>query len=361
MNPSAALREDLERLKERNLPAHSRQQGIEAIAAAHNESPADLTDWLDGQGPPAALSQNQLIDNIVEIAHRRADIDIEAHDLRGDLPPRLIAHDLESFLQIDFPPREKMLGEWLFRQSICMIYAARGVGKTYVALNIAYAVASGGDYLGWDAPAPQGVLYLDGEMPGVMMQERLAEIGAYSGPIQAPLVIINPDQQSGSMPNLSTATGQSLVEEHITDEIKLIIIDNISTLTRGNENDGQQWEIMQAWILRLRARGFSVILVHHAGKTGAQRGTSKREDILDTVLNLKRPPSYDPSEGAKFQIHFEKARGTYGDAVEPIEAQLTTSETGNAGWTVGTVANSNYDIIVELARDGLSQREIAEE
>lgn len=46
-----------------------------------------------------------------------------------------------------------------------MIYAPRGVGKTHVALGIAYAVTSGGQFLGWQASKPRGVLYLDGEMP----------------------------------------------------------------------------------------------------------------------------------------------------------------------------------------------------
>ena len=32
-----------------------------------------------------------------------------------------------------------------------MIYATRGTGKTWVALSIAYAVASGGSFLNWKA------------------------------------------------------------------------------------------------------------------------------------------------------------------------------------------------------------------
>ena len=40
---------------------------------------------------------------------------------------------------------------------------------------------------------------------------------------------------------------------------------------------------MQQWLLRLRRRGVSVLVVHHAGKNGDQRGISKREDLLDTA------------------------------------------------------------------------------
>ena len=85
---------------------------------------------------------------------------------------------LGEFLQRDIPPLEQVLAPWLPMQGLTMVYAARGVGKTFFALNVAYAVASGGSFLNWSAPKPRGVLYIDGEMPAVAMQERLANIVA---------------------------------------------------------------------------------------------------------------------------------------------------------------------------------------
>jgi len=37
---------------------------------------------------------------------------------------------------------------------------------------------------------------------------------------------------------------------------------------------------VQGWLLVLRRRGISVMVIHHAGKSGLQRGTSRREDVL---------------------------------------------------------------------------------
>ena len=45
---------------------------------------------------------------------------------------------------------------------------------------------------------------------------------------------------------------------------------------------------------------------------------SKREDILDTVLSLKRPDDYEPTEGARFEVHFEKCRGIYGEEASAL-------------------------------------------
>ena len=77
---------------------------------------------------------------------------------------------------------------------------------------------------------------------------------------------------------------------------------------------------------KLRRRGISVLIVHHAGKGGQQRGTSRREDVLDTSISLRHPADYSPVEGARFEVHLEKARGVHGDAAKPFEAQF-----GNSG------------------------------
>lgn len=57
-----------------------------------------------------------------------------------------------------------------------------------------------------------------------------------------------------------------------------------------------------------RRAGRSIVLVHHAGKGGAQRGTSKREDVLDTVIALRRPTDYSADQGARFNSFRESAR-----------------------------------------------------
>ena len=110
----------------------------------------------------------------------------------------------------------------------------------------------------------------------------------------------------------------------------------------------------------MRAKGKTVLFIHHAGKNGTQRGNSKKEDVMDTVINLKNPSDYEPSEGACFEVHFEKARGLLGDDVKPFEARLTEDESGKYSWKTKTVEQSTYDKVVELTQDGLKQQDIAE-
>jgi putative DNA primase/helicase len=90
-----------------------------------------------------------------------------------------------------------------------------------------------------------------------------------------------------------------------------------------------------------------------------QRGTSRREDVLDTVIQLKRPKDYEPEDGARFEVHFTKHRGFTGEDAAPIDAKLTTDGLGRARWEVSNLGDKIASDIRDLKAEGLSIREIA--
>ena len=276
--------------------------------------------------------------------------------------PRLRSYALDEFLGLSIPPRGYVLEPVIPQQGLTMLYAQRGVGKTHVAIGIGLAVAAGAHFLKWKAPEPKRVLYVDGEMPAPAMQERIAQVNrslAQPFPNDA-FKIVTPDLQDLAIPDLASAHGQESLEP-LLDGIDLLVLDNLSTLCRsGRENESESWTSMQTWLLSLRRRGMSVLLVHHGGKGGAQRGTSKREDVLDTVINLRRPSDYIATQGARFEIHLEKARGITGDAAKPFEAQLETRD-DVAFWTMKDMEDAREGQIRELLELKMSVREIAEE
>lgn len=270
--------------------------------------------------------------------------------------PRLTPIAVEDFLTRSFPPRELIFGSWLPAKGLVMVYAPRGVGKTLFAWCVAYAVSTGGSFLSGKAPKPRKVLIVDGEMPAGVLQERLVKIVDLAGVTPEPDMIrlISADQEPEGIPDLSTVEGQAALDEALGDA-ELIILDNLSTLCRsGRENDADSWSLIQAWALAKRRESRSVMFIHHAGKAGAQRGTSRREDVLDSVVSLRRPSDYNPTEGARFEIHFEKARGFSGADAEPFEAALT-----DGGWSTRSLENPRDAKIMALHDQGRSQREIA--
>lgn len=140
----------------------------------------------------------------------------------------------------------------------------------------------------------------------------------------------------------------------------LIVLDNLSALCRSalSEKEDQSWGPIAEWALQMRQAGKSVIFVHHSGKSGAQRGTSKREDILDVVIGLKRPSVYNVSDGARFEVHFEKSRGITGDSVNPFEAVLTDID-GRRSWTTRNLESSTIDRVAEALELGMNLTQIA--
>jgi putative DNA primase/helicase len=277
---------------------------------------------------------------------------------------RLKPLTLSELFDREIKAREMMLDPILPEKGLVMVYAYRGFGKTHVALGIAYAVASGGTFLRWKAPKPRRVLLIDGEMPAAALRDRLADIVASAqqeAALDAMRVIAGDLIEEGGIGNLADPAVQAELDKYL-DGVDLLILDNLSSLTAViRDNDQESWTTIQQWLLRLRRRGISVLLVHHAGKAGEQRGTSRREDVLDTSISLRRPSDYVASEGARFEVHIEKGRGLTGDAAKPFEAKLTADPGGKPIWTIHEIADVQKARVEALVADGLSVRDIAEE
>jgi putative DNA primase/helicase len=272
----------------------------------------------------------------------------------------LQAVGINDFLALDIPAREMLLDPILPERSLAMLYAPRGLGKSWLALSIGLAVASGTTLLRWSAPRQRNVLYVDGEMPLVSLQER---VKAISVPFGADIPndsfrILAADQIDGGI-NLSSPDGQHSLEPLLKD-VDLLILDNLSTLCAAtSESASDAWVPIQNWLLTFRRRGIAVLLVHHAGTNGRQRGTSRREDALDTVIALRRPEDYSPEQGARFEIHFEKLRNRVeGDGARPFEARVESVDDG-IRWSSSDLKPRLLMQAAELFADGMTVREVA--
>ena len=265
-----------------------------------------------------------------------------------------------ALLEMEIPPRRTLLSPWLPEKGAAMLYAPRGLGKTFLSLSIAYAVASGGPVLRWQAREPRRVLFVDGEMPLVALQERLG--GVVAGALNSPpeddfLRFLPADWFRDGLPDLASPEGRAMLEA-MAAETALVVLDNLSSLAGGRENEGDDWRPMQDLVLSLRRRGTSTLLVHHSGKGGQQRGTSRREDVLDTVIALRRPENYQATQGARFEVHFEKARGFTGSDATPFEAALRVTPDGALGWESSDLQQDNKDIAFEMFTGGAKAAEV---
>lgn len=268
-----------------------------------------------------------------------------------------------EFLSMKLTERKMLVDPIIPEQSISMLYAQRGIGKTNVALTLALSLATGQSMFEgrWKVLEPVKVLYIDGEMPQVLLQERLAKMSRnFSGNALDNLRILTPDAQAADVfiPNIADEKGQDQLDPLLGDA-QLVIVDNLSCLARnGRENDADSWIALQSWSLSLRKRNISVLFIHHSNKAGGQRGSNKKEDVMDTVIVLKRPKDYTPSEGLRCELHYEKARGFFGKPAAPFEVNMC-EENDALVWKTRDMNDNRVERVMALHHEGLSQRKIA--
>ena len=275
-------------------------------------------------------------------------------------------YSLHELIERDFPPKEYLLRPIIPKKSLTMIHSNRGIGKTFLSLDIAITVSSGTSTLGWKAEKKYKVLIIDGEMNLSDIKERILKL---IKPKQdyfddtSYLRILSQDAQEYGLMDLATQEGKERVFKEVKDS-DLIILDNISSLFIGNgrENEAENATALNNFCLDLKRLGKSVLIIHHSGKSGTQRGTSKKEDFLDVVIKLEKPLEYNPYEGSKFNIIFEKNRGIYGDDVMPFQAILKTDSNGSMYFDKQEIkvdsTNQNYEKIKDLQTKGYTQKDI---
>jgi putative DNA primase/helicase len=267
----------------------------------------------------------------------------------------LTAADL---LAADLPARAEVLAPLLACDTAALVYGPTGIGKSFFVLGIAWAVASGGSFLGWQAPRPRRVLYVDGELGAAELRERLILFG----PPPERLMISAHGLGSGPLLDLSQYDGMARLMA-AWDQPELVVLDALSTLTGLGSGDPERWDRVQRFLLHQREHQRAVLMVHHANKQGELHGTSRRSNALDLVMALRRPQEEVVCGDARFEVHFEKTRrrhpGRGGAPLAPVRAELETNEAGHARWRWGPVAGGRLERAAALFNRGLGEREAA--
>ena len=180
---------------------------------------------------------------------------------------------------------EYLIPDLLPCPGVVMVHGAGGDGKSMSAWTIAKHVARGlpfnvrGDLV----PVQQGpVLILNGDQSEVQVQQQMRDLEfTDSDPVHV---------QMGWDLNWYFRFIK-LVKKH---KPKLVIIDSITGCSRGSAFDENKKEFASPiyWLANNNGRTFdacTILLVHHANKTGGFRGTTAIRDAVDEVWGLRRP------------------------------------------------------------------------
>ena len=224
---------------------------------------------------------------------------------------------------------------WFVPNFICegrahSFYAASGLGKSLLMLEVSAYLAKGWGVFGYEAQAPIKVLYVDNEnTPKGDVKPRLKAMGFESGDLENLLYLSFPD-----LAPLNTKAGgetfRKMVEEF---KPELVVLDTFSRFLEGDENLAQTAQTFYNWTGKfLKKSGIAYVRIDHMGKNSASqvRGTSAKKDDVDLVWLLE-----EVEAGKKFEMVNEKARvpiqlKTY--LVERLEAPLRHKVINGIDW-----------------------------
>lgn len=172
----------------------------------------------------------------------------------------------------------------LQKRSHAVMYGAPGEGKTFVALDIAYRVAMGLEWMGRKV-RPGLVLYIAYEGIGGLTTRAAALIRQYQN-ADVPLYITGADY------NLCEPAGRQTLAQDMAQlpaKPALIIIDTLARALHGDENSAQDMGNLNIAVSALiETTGACVLLIHHSGKNKANgaRGSSALLGAIDTEIQV---------------------------------------------------------------------------
>lgn len=244
--------------------------------------------------------------------------------------PKLKCYTLREYMNLDIKPSRFILKGLLKENSINYVSGPKGNGKTEWVLGKTHAIARGLPFLNYACSEPTPILYIDGEMdPYDLIERSQAYIAKYNFPKDDNYFrIINYAQQfKETIPDIKGEIGQNLILEWLeeqklqTGKNPILVLDNLRSLSNYKENDSDEYRLINSWLLRLRGKKFTIIVVDHHGKIagGGPRGTSSKTDnanvsILINSIREKGNPNM------VMKVSFDKARGLRPDETEDYEA-----------------------------------------
>ena len=252
------------------------------------------------------------------------------------------------------PDREWVFKRLLPKKIVAALIAAGGTGKSFMAIHMAVASASGGMFLDeFISEKPIKVIYISGEDDQNELHRRLrSAIKNFSASHQS-LVDNNLSfiDFSGSFELFTnklsfgetsiTETPAKLIkmiQDKLGNEVGLIIIDPVSRFRGGEENSAPDTtRFVQTIQLLSEQLNSTVLLVHHVNKNARANGTGQNNargssalvDGVRLVMELnalsdkEMKDQFNIAPGTKELLSLSVVKSNYGKKIMPITVEKT--------------------------------------
>jgi len=283
---------------------------------------------------------------------------------------------VESWDSIKDEPVEWLVESIIPKKAFVALYAPPASWKSFIALDLAEAIATGRDWMGYKIPKKGAVLFISGEGYGGMGARVSACKIQNQSPDGANLYIIRAQLNLRSSPEdfteLLNAINDLIAE--IGEPLELIILDTLMRMAGGEFNESSS-EDMGGFITQTgklqEIFECALLVIHHTGKdiTKGLRGHSSLLGGCDTVLEIVRQDSVINSSDASVignAILKVSKQKDGADSIElGIEIVLVEIGTSDLGFEINTslairhnqdIAGGNSKAGKNNAGFGLNQR-----
>lgn len=247
------------------------------------------------------------------------------------------------------PPREWIVDGLIPDNIVGVLAAGGGTGKSFLCLQLAFAVATGRNFLGFPVSNPGNVLILNAEDDRDEIHRRVESIVTRARKDGEFDEYTERDAKErvrvlslvGENNRITECNGNAISRTNFVDrleamigerEIKLLVIDPLSRFRGGEENSNDHMTYFIEAVEQLRQRlDTTVLVVHHFNKQGlkdqhlastALRGGSGLNDGIRFALAMAtmtkdRSEAYGihPDE-ARMYVRMDSVKGNYGEPWE---------------------------------------------
>jgi len=227
-------------------------------------------------------------------------------------------------LTLEPPPVQWLVDDLVCRGDIHLILGEPGIGKSWLTMSLALAVASGADeWLGHKLHEAGKVLYLDEENPEDLVYDRFRKLGMTEADAKNIRYINNEGIRLDRI-------ADDLLDEALEFGPTLIVLDSLTRFHTEDENNAGAMSKLFNEALKPLARKThaAVVLIHHAKKTDSNSSYHRSRGSGDITASVDSGLDVREIAMSTLAVSVFKSRRRKRDEF-PIHVQLTDTPEGN--------------------------------
>ena len=263
-----------------------------------NATPYEGGSYIEYQRAAHGMTATEAVKALREATGHPYEGNVDQKEAEG---PKLLLPPWEKVRAVDPPRRAPVLIDGVLRRGHVGLMSGKAkTGKTFAAIQLAVAVATGGDWLGFRCEQGR-VLYIDPEVERPSLDQRFSKVcdamGADRSKVEQNVVkwCLRGTVTTKGAPPFIADLAHDIAVRCKRGDFDLVVIDSCSCFLAGDENSSVDVHAFFSQVHRIvAATGAAVWLVHHHGKGGEgdrssidrARGSSVWGDSPDAPLSL---------------------------------------------------------------------------